>query len=511
MQKFIPSAQQQVFFNWVSDDIGSCVLEAVAGAGKTTTLVHALSLMSGKVFFGAYNKKIAEEIKAKVEKAGLTHVNASTMHAEGFRIWGRGRKLKVDQNKCRNIFRAKIQGLRSERKDGEAEELGRFESQILSLVSYAKQAGVGILKEASDDNVWLAMIDHFNIDCLENDMFVVRAARGLLKKSVSLNETEIDFDDMIYAPLIGGAKAYGYDWVLIDEAQDTNATRRALAQMILKKGGRLVAVGDRHQAIYGFTGADSDALDLIAEETNATRLPLTTTYRCPKSVVKFAQQWVSHIQAADSAPEGVVRRLADNEKVSDAAQLGDAILCRFNAPLIQQVYEFIAAGIPAKVEGREIGNGLKALARRWKVKSYDAMTVNLEKYLDRETNKYRAKEEESKAVAVEDKVTCLMVIMNRAKANAAYVNMNPVDSVCAEIDRIFDDNIKGGYITLSTIHKSKGREWKRVFWMETGPSKWAVKQWEIEQEVNLCYVAATRAMEELVLFPAPAKQQKEAA
>lgn len=506
MSIFIPSQQQQIFFDWVIYESGSCVLEAVAGAGKTTTLVHALSLMKGNIFFGAYNKKIAVEIGEKVQKANLTNVTASTMHAEGFKIWRRAANgVKIEANKCRNIFRAKILEMRDARQEDQANELGQLESQILSLVSYAKQAGVGILKPMSDDSIWHDMIEHFNVDCLEKDTLVIRAARGLLKKSISLDFKLIDFDDMIYAPLVHNAKAYGYDWVLIDEAQDTNASRRALALMILKRGGRLVAVGDRHQAIYGFTGADSDALDLIATSVNAKRLPLTITYRCPKEVVKYAQKWVNHIQAAETAPEGIVRDLDPEVKVSTEAKIGDAILCRFNAPLISQVYEFIAAGIPAKVEGREIGSGLKTLARRWKARSYDMLTVNLEKYLDRETAKFRAKEEESKAVAIEDKVNCLMVIMERCKVNPVNKSLSPVDALCAEIDRIFDDNITGGFITLSTIHKSKGREWKRVFWMQTGPSKWARKEWELEQEDNLCYVAATRAQEELILFQAPQK------
>jgi len=507
MSNFIPSPQQQDFFNWVVDGHGSLVLEAVAGSGKTTTLIHGLSLMSGSIFFGAYNKKIAEEIKAKVSAAGLTNVNASTMHAEGFKIWRKAAsRVKIDAAKCRNIFRKKIIEMRDARQEDQANELAQFESQILSLVSYAKQAGVGILKQMADDTVWLEMIDHFNVDCLDNETLVIRAARGLLKKSISMDFEVIDFDDMIYAPLVHNAKAYGYDWVLIDEAQDTNASRRALALMILKRGGRLVAVGDRHQAIYGFTGADADALDLIAQAVSATRLPLTITYRCPKAVVKYAQTWVHHIQAADTAPEGIVRSLKEDEKVSQAAEIGDAILCRFNAPLITQVYEFIAAGIPAKVEGREIGSGLKQLARRWKARSFDVLTVNLEKYLDRETSKFRAKEEESRAVAVEDKVNCLMVIMERCKSNPNNEKLNPVDALCSEIDRIFDNDIDGGFITLSTIHKSKGREWNRVFWLQTGPSKWARKDWELVQENNLCYVAATRAKNELVLYTAPEKK-----
>ena len=125
----------------------------------------------------------------------------------------------------------------------------------------------------------------------------------------------------------------------------------------------------------------------------------------------------------------------------------------------------------------------------------------LEAFLESETGKLRAKEKESQAAALEDKVACLHVIIKRVrerdKASAT------VTRVCDEIDSLFGpENARKPAVTFSTIHKSKGREWKRVVWLETGASPWARKAWEITQEANLCYVAATRAKAELVLVPA---------
>ena len=70
----------------------------------------------------------------------------------------------------------------------------------------------------------------------------------------------------------------------------------------------------------------------------------------------------------------------------------------------------------------------------------------------------------------------------------------------AYIDSLFAENVKG-VLTLSTIHKSKGREWPTVFWLDragTLPSKYAKQDWQLDQENNLCYVAATRAMTNLI-------------
>lgn len=489
---FVPSPQQQEFFTWIADGQGSCVLEAVAGSGKTTTLIESLKLMSGTVFFGAYNKKIAEEIKARAPQRDGLYV--STMHAAGFKAWRRvAPQVKVESNKCRDIYRDACT---------RNPQYAPFEGAVLELVSYAKQAAVGVLSNMSpnDEQVWLKLIDHFDVETQDNDRLVIALAKKLLAKSIELDTQVIDFDDMIYAPLIHKVRPYEHDWVLIDEAQDTNASRRALALLMLKRGGRLVAVGDRHQAIYGFTGADADALDLIGKAVSAVQMPLTVTYRCPKAVVNHARNFVKHIEAHETAPDGKVTSFTETPELALTAfaKPGDAILCRFNAPLIETAYSFIAAGVPAKVEGREIGSGLKALARRWKVKTYTALRDRLDSYRERETAKFRAKEQESRAAAIDDKVRCLLVLIDRVEKIDPKPE-NGVERLCTEIDTIFGDNVGAECVLLSTIHKSKGREWDRVLWLQTGPSKWARKAWELDQENNLCYVAATRAKDELVL------------
>jgi superfamily I DNA/RNA helicase len=78
-----------------------------------------------------------------------------------------------------------------------------------------------------------------------------------------------------------------------------------------------------------------------------------------------------------------------------------------------------------------------------------------------------------------------------------------LEDLYAVIDDLFADGVTG-MLVLSTIHKSKGREWERVYWLNragTCPSKWATQAWQRNQEDNLCYVAATRAKAELIELP----------
>lgn len=491
---FTPSPQQAVVYDWVLNGTGSAQVSAVAGSGKTTTLIKALELMSGSIFFGSFNKKIAEEIAARAPKNKIG-LDIGTMHSVGFGFWRKaapGVKLNVD--KCRDIFRTASE---------KHIEYKRFESIVLKLVSLAKQAAVGIEQPMDQKSTWIALVEAHDIETfdedtgIDNSTLIIGLARKVLQASIDQDMKFVDFDDMIYAPLVHNIKTFQYDWVLIDEAQDTNAARRLLALKMLKSTGRLLSVGDPRQAIYRFAGADADAFALIATATNAKELPLTVSYRCPKSVVAYAQQWVSHIQAADNAPEGIVSEgLAEN--LINLAVPGDAVICRFNAPLLKNVYKFIAAGIPAKVEGREIGAGLKALAQRWKVKSIHALLERLDSYVERETAKLEAKEKTAQIGALNDKVECLRVIINRVQLLDPNTK-NPTERVCKEIDNIFVDDANSKVVIFSSIHRSKGREFHKVIWLQTGPSPYAKKPEDILQEENLCYVAATRAQRELCL------------
>jgi superfamily I DNA/RNA helicase len=70
---------------------------------------------------------------------------------------------------------------------------------------------------------------------------------------------------------------------------------------------------------------------------------------------------------------------------------------------------------------------------------------------------------------------------------------------------------KSKTLTLTSIHKSKGREWDRVFWYgrnRWNPSSYARQDWQMEQEKNLMYVAGTRAKTTLVDIVVPIPKKK---
>lgn len=510
MSAFQPSPAQQRYFDWITGSVGSVILEAVAGSGKTTTIVNGLHLMAhpimlrngdmvpARIALLAYNSTMGQELKERT--AGIEGVRAGTFHSAGksalYFAYGKSGKYRLDLDKKKVIKIA--QGIADDKKRLDLDEIV---STVAKVVSMAKNRGIGALHSITDDQVWIGMIEHFGmIDELPEGTSIeaiVKFSQIVLRRSNEDLDT-IDFDDMVYLPLQRNLRLFQNDWVLVDEAQDTNPTRRALARKMLKHGGRLVAVGDPHQAIFGFTGADNDALDQIARDFDATRLPLTITYRCPKAVVRIAQEYVSHIECADTAPEGLVTEL-EYGKIIDEAQIGDAVLCRYNKYLVDLCFKFIRMGKPAKIEGRAIGDGLIKLASRWKVKSIKVLEDRLADYLTREVKKAMEAGKEDRADRLTDQVETLFVLIDRAREQEIF----NVEGLKEMILMMFEDKLtdKGTVIILSSVHKSKGSEWNKVFLLgrkELMPSPFATQPWQIAQEINLIYVAVTRAKEHLV-------------
>jgi DNA helicase-2/ATP-dependent DNA helicase PcrA len=485
------SKQQAAFIDWAHNGRGSCVLIAVAGSGKTTTFLGAVAGMRGKTAIMAYNRKIGDELSRKLVDLGIDwkQANAGTVHSFGLKAIRKfSPNVKIDDKnvKVRDIF-AKLAG-----------EGHPFTSVVVKLVSLAKQRAVGAVCGLHDYAAWLDIINHFDLIDEELDAEgdavdeIISLAQRTLKASNAMTDF-IDFDDMVYLPLVLPMRHFRYDNIIVDEAQDTNPARRELVKRLLLPGGRLMAVGDPRQAIYGFTGADNDSLELIRQDFKAIEMPLTVTYRCPRAIVEFAHQWVSHIEAHEDAIEGTVSQMAWDALLTAKPTSTDAILCRNTKPLVQAAFALIRARIPCKIEGRDIAKSILRLAQKWKsAKTIDAYEKRLDKFFADQSKKV----EGTKLQMLEDMVATMHVIIDQVRSTGG----THMTQVCDAVDQLFADDVSG-VVTLSTIHKAKGREWTNVYWLNrssTCPSRYAKQAWEVAQEVNLCYVAATRAMENLI-------------
>lgn len=483
------STYQIALFDFIRNEEGSVVLDAKAGSGKTTTILEACNRLPERasVLFLAFNKSIVNELSSRLP-AG---VNCRTFNSCGWNAWrnftGR-RYIKVDGKKTWSI----IWDMMSR---DDSRIYGAFINQMVGL---AKSSG---LTPDSDLSEWWAIQDHHGVtlnsldaDYSEAMDWTIKVLRESIRKAYDV----CDFDDQIYMPWLRNANFDKFDVIFIDEAQDTNSIQCDLLKRMLKPGGRLIAVGDPGQAIYGFRGADHEAMNNIKRTFNATELPLSISYRCARRIIEEAQAYEPGIEAFEDAPEGTVESL-DGYKI-DTFNASDAILCRNNAPLIEIAYQFIARGRGVNFLGRDIGAGLKSLIKNMEARDLDDLEDKLDNWLQKEAAKLVKKNQEEKVELLEDRVKCINIFI----ANLPQ-SRQTVGDLLAAIDALFES--KGRGITLSSVHKSKGREWDRVFILDFNvymPSKYARKDWQKIQERNLIYVAITRAKRYLGYLPSNA-------
>ena len=474
------SPLQHDIFTFVEIGAGNAIIEAVAGSGKSTTIIECLSRIpkDKQSIFLAFNKTIADELKAK-------GVNARTFHSLTYMpVIKAKRATAVDQDKLRKIIQNELRG-------NESYIYGNF---INKLVSLGRQTGIGCLIP-DNQSEWFKVIYQYDLQ-LDHEEATYETAIELCSKVLRLSNSSsmVDFDDLLYLSVKDGLSLPKFDFVFVDEAQDTNAIQRAILRKIMKPTTRIVAVGDSSQAIYGFRGADSDSMSLIATEFNCVKLPLTVTYRCPTSVVEFAKRYVSEIESAPNAAEGKVTHL-DKKWSHEHFVAKDLVVCRTTKPLIKLAFKLIREKVPCYMLGKEIGQGLKTLINSRKAKSIDMLEKKLELWQDREVEKAIAKQQEATAEAIRDKVASIFAIIEGMSDKD-----RTVDGLLNTIDLLFSD--KTNATILSTIHKAKGLEANRVFWLNSSqcPSKWAKLDWQVKQEYNLCYVAITRAKQELFLI-----------
>ena len=489
------SENQLAVFSAVADTRDSLSVVSVAGSGKTTTGVEIANRIDPELdaVYLAFNKRIVEELQRRLPP----HVPAKTFHSallRDYMQWLSKRtrqRPKVDAYKVRNIVADAINAGNLDVEEGKL-----YSQAIGKLVAYAKSVGIGVLVPDSPEH-WSELVEHFGMTLepgQEEDRLIVLSRRVLEENNRDV--VVIDFDDMLYLSLVHCVPLTRYDVVLIDEAQDTNGVQRALLSKMLNPGGRVIAVGDPCQAIYGFRGASTDAMALIERDFMCTKLTLSVSYRCARAIVEEARKFVHHIEASSTAPEGSVRTL--NEWSTATFVSGDAVLCRLNAPLVKLAYSMIAARVKCRILGREIGQGLVTLIRKMKADTLAALEKKLLSYRAAEISRLLARGKDNQAQAVDDKVNSIIAAVDGMNDGAT------VDELIDSLMSLFSDTSDDG-VTLATVHKSKGSEWENVYILDPHlmPSKWAKQTWQQEQETYLQYVATTRAKLNLTYISSP--------
>lgn len=470
------------------------VVEAAPGSGKTTILLELLKFVNPirKVIFLAFNKSIVNELKDRVP----INIKCNTLHSLGYKCLIRHykEKLILNENKTFILIKKKLKDKISTWQEIPSSKINGYLFIIQDLYNIYR------LTDSNTAEDLLECAIKYNID-YEDDVHISRAFECFIeldlynKKDNIGKERMIDFIDMIYLPNLLKNKIETtiekFDEVFIDEGQDLSIIQQKLIDLILKKQGRFIMVGDKNQCIYSFLGSDIYSFQNYQNKPNTITLPLSITYRCAKNIVKEANNIFNNIIAFENNIEGEIIEGSFLD-----AQVNDFILCRNNLPLLQLYLQLIIKEKPCIIKGKDLGKSLLNLILKIENSEEKPKQALLDIVLKLE-EQLKQKGVQSiqfhpKYIELKEKIQILNLLID------SFGNLSKVKQV---LDNIFSDDIKDKII-LSTIHKAKGLEADNVYLLqlELIPSKYATQSWELIQEKNLYYVMLTRAKKKIVII-----------
>jgi superfamily I DNA/RNA helicase len=503
---FTPTLEQQAAVEAAVSNSDNLIIEARAGAAKTSTLVliaeailardapaqlHKLGWRENDQLGGwwrddddplitlaetyklaglpatlrclAFNKANADEMVKRLPPNCLSQ----TLNSLGHRAWGEflRKRLKLDKGKLYALLQEEIKLLDKP----DQQEISELFAETLDAIRAAKVEGwvpevaKGYWKPLCSDEDFFASLD---FEPTELQRYLITKVS---KRSWDMTlRGEIDFDDQILTAAICPVTFEFYPTVLIDEAQDLSPINHIILGKLCKRS-RLIAVGDPCQAIYGFRGAAGDSMDLIQRQFSCRVVYLTTTFRCARSIVAAANWRAPDMRAADWAGEGTVETITpwSFANILD----GDAIVCRNNAPLFSLALRMIGAGRLPELSGRDFTKGLiTALRKLGEPKTLQPEVLDaIDRWQAKELERSRRKSQ------VYDKAECLRVFARQATT---------LEEACSKAEEVLH---REGRIALMTGHKSKGLEFDRVFILNKSLIKMR------DQDPNVLYVMQTRA------------------
>ena len=494
----LPTPEQRRVLDAVRDQRENVAVDAVAGAGKTTTIVSACRVAGPRTGFLAFNKHIAGELKTRL--AGTAE--ASTMHGLGFACLNRARPgIQLNDRKTRDRLKVLFPKLHRE---GRGKWKGRlFLSDdwagLPDAVAVCKQQCASPADDPADveSACWRQGVD-LPADADQRKQFFGYVAETV---AAAADDTDsCDFDDMIWLPVRLGLVRPEFATLFVDEVQDLNPAQQQLA---IAAGDRVNIVGDPRQAIMGFAGADTRGFPRMCERLAGGRgllqLPLTNCFRCPESHLRLAQLLVPHIQPGAFADEGTVEEVPAARLVAGAVP-GDMVICRNTAPLLILAYRMIAAKVPILVRGRKIGDNLRDLVQGLKASGPADLLSRLSAWEVEQRDKLEAADAPTEAVeALTDRAGSLRALAQNASSLGELFDL---------LDSLFSDNDPAGKVLLSSVHRSKGLEANRVWIYEPGLMPGRAGE---PQELNLLYVALTRAKQSLFLVDDEVRRKDSAA
>ncbi|QLQ39642.1 UvrD-helicase domain-containing protein [Micromonospora robiginosa] len=405
---------------------GELALVAGAGTGKTSTLVLMAGATRKRGLYVAFNKAIADEARQRFG----ANVDCRTAHSLAHRAVGRNYQERLSRS-------ARLPSREAARLLGIHRDLW-VSSRPISCGHQARLV-MGMIRRfcySTDRQLMARHLERVNgLDLAAQD----QVARVLLPYAcrawddICSPDGKLRFEHDHYLKMWALTEpTLAADFVLLDEAQDTNPV---LEEVFLAQSAQRVCVGDPAQQIYGWRNARD-----VMTGFPADHLYLTKSFRFGPRIARTANRWLRH---AESALQ-LTGNSATDSRVGSAVEV-DAVLCRGNADAMQEVLGFLERGVPVALTGG--GGALRNIAQAAEALKAGRRTTHPELFLF--TSWADVQEYAENDTAGQD-----------LKAIVTLVDTYGPDVIMDAVDRLTGE--RAAKVTVSTAHKAKGREWSRV-------------------------------------------------
>lgn len=539
---------------------GPMIILAGAGSGKTRVLTYkVIYLIKEKkinpqnILMVTFTNKAATEMKERIQKLsdspdkpliGTFHsLCARILRIEGKYI-GFSEKFTIYDS--------------SDSVDAIKEAMKRANISTKDFKPYSVQSTISQAK-----NQLINQLEYLN---LARGYFQENVAKIYPFYQIILKENNaLDFDDLILKtielfqknPEVLKKYQDKFQYILVDEYQDTNQAQYMLTKMLSKKWKNICVVGDFSQSIYSFRGANFQNLITFNKDFNDVKtFHLSQNYRSTQTILDSAYSVISKntshpvlkLWTENQTGEKIILYEANNEHneaeyiISQIINLGInpsdvAVLYRTNAQsrVVEEV--FLHHGVPYSLVGgtrfyerkeiKDILAYLRVIDNEKDNVSFRRIEklgkTRLKKFMEFTENLDKAN---LQTIEILDKVLDAVDYMSLYDPKdeqdmGRLENIKELRSVAIEFPDLstFLENVslveqeqlselakkdKKSAVTLMTLHSAKGLEFPHVFMigMEEGifpHSRSLMEKGELEEERRLCYVGITRAKERLFL------------
>ncbi|MFJ9460929.1 UvrD-helicase domain-containing protein [Kitasatospora sp. NPDC101447] len=440
-------------------------LVAGAGTGKTSTLMLMGSATRKRGLYISFNRAIADDARGRFG----WNVECRTAHSLAFKAVGKNYGPRLESS-------ARIPARQTARLLGITSDLMVGGTKI--TIAHQARLVMGTVRRfcyTTDRQVMARHMERLNGLSMQGQDF---AARMLLPYAVKAWEDiqsldgRLRFEHDFYMKMWAmNEPVLPADFILLDEAQDTNPV---LEEIFLNQPAQRICVGDPAQQIYGWRSAKDVMTGFPAEH-----LHLTQSFRFGPRVAEEANRWLKHA-------ESDLRLTGSGAVDSQVGPLreSDAVLCRGNADAMKEVLGFLDDGVPVALAGG--GSALERIANAALELQAGRRTSHPELFLFNSWREVQEYVEQDKAG--QD----LKAIVKLVDDYGAPLILRAVAQLSTE---------ETARVTVSTVHKAKGREWGTVCVGEgfaPPPVTDEGRQLPMRlDEARLVYVAVTRARRQL--------------